>query len=163
MKGIVLAAILVVAVPAVAAAQKTGHHWGEIYLFAGSAGSDPDAQVGAGGKLSLFRGLGVGGELSYAGPWLFEQEGLAMGSLDLSYQFHPVGKKGNVEPFVVAGPQICTGHGQSFGATFGGGVNIWSSARAALRVEVRGNVADERITPAVRESFVSFRVGLTFR
>jgi hypothetical protein len=66
---------------------------------------------------------------------------VAVGSANLSYHFLSGTKDRKLEPFVTAGYTLFFRAGTSTGVNLGGGVNVWLTEHAALRLEVRDNAA----------------------
>ncbi len=120
------------------------------------------ATAGFGGEVLVYRGLGVGAEVEYAGPdWSFGRNGMGVGSVDASYHF--LGK-GRVEPFAVGGYSLYFGDrtATQSGFNVGGGVNLWFAKHAALRLEVRGQGNIDYFRSSFAH-YIAFRVGMTFR
>jgi hypothetical protein len=112
----------------------------------------------------LYKGLGVGAEVGYA-RWKRYDGDAWIVSGDFSYHFRRSAPRGGVDPFVLGGITgffpTSTGRGAPAG-NFGGGVNVWLTEHAALRLEVRDHVntvAGDYPGP----HYVSFRFGVTFR
>jgi hypothetical protein len=194
MKELIAAAVLWSMVPVFATAQNTGQRYrGQGYLFfagAPSRGFDPSAvvprgadtalQFGGGGEWLIAHGVGLGGE--YLGSWQ-SWEGTSLdtriGSINMSYHFGARKENRKVEPFVTGGytffnvPNVGLGHDN--GGNFGGGLNIWLSRHAGLRLEIRDDIGgrdlsaefeDEPQGPFYLRSsqhLVGFRIGVTFR
>ena len=119
--------------------------------------------AGLGGEALVYKGLGLGGEIGYAGPdWSFGSNGIGVGSADVSYHFLSKNNANKVEPFATGGYSLYFGHGKSSGYNFGGGANVWFSKRAGLRLEIREQGDVSGTIQAVR-NYVAFRIGLTFR
>jgi hypothetical protein len=122
--------------------------------------------TGFGGEVFVRKGLGLGGELGYAGPdWSFSGvQAVGVASIDASYHF--LGKKNRkrVGPFVTGGYSLYFGDRTAFqnGFNLGGGVNIWMAKHAALRLEVR-NQDHIQYFHSDFTHYVAFRVGVTFR
>lgn len=175
MKELIATAALLLMAPALASAQEADYQpRGQGYFYFGPAArvSPTTFFPGAGGVAMttglgaegfIYRGLGVGAEVGYAGPhWSFDSSGMGVGSVDASYHFFPRKKNGRVEPFVAGGYSLYFGHGKANGFNVGGGVNVWLGHRAALRLEVRDFGNAGIILPAV-DNFIAFRFGMTFR
>jgi hypothetical protein len=174
MKKPIATAALLLMVPALASAQSKDHpSRGQGYFFFGLGNTDCCASrvvkhVGFGGEGFLGEGLGVGAEVGYA-HWGGSGLDAWIASGDFSYHFRPSAPRGGVDPFVLAGGTMfaptAKGNGRGLpGGNFGGGVNIWLTERAALRLEVRDHVNAGRWgPPAPADHYISFRVGVTFR
>jgi Outer membrane protein beta-barrel domain len=194
MKKLIATAALLVVVPVLASAQNTGQRYrGQGYFFFAAAPShafDPNAivtaptdtalQFGGGGEWLIGHGVGLGGEYFNSRQSL--QGGpldTRIGSIDVSYHFGPSTDSRNVEPFVTGGYTFFCVPGTDFchenGGNFGGGVNIWLSRHAALRLEIRDDIGGRNssglfqslpLGPVYLRSsqhLVGFRVGVTLR
>jgi hypothetical protein len=176
MEKIIRTAVLILAIPIVASAQDADHQYrGQGYGFYGIGGSltnpnpyyHPVAQEGGfGGEGFLFKGLGMGGELSYVhwGPY-GDQAWLP--SVDVSY--HKLGNRARaqIDPFALGGisvyvPTMHGARGDPAG-DFGGGVNFWFQRHAAMRFEVRDTVNGDNSNFGPGNHYLSFRFGATFR
>lgn len=123
------------------------------------------ANVGFGGEAFVSKGVGLGGEVGYAGPdWSFSGGGaVGMVSTNVSYHFFSKNHR-RIEPFVVGGYSLYYGDRTATqnGFNIGGGVNLWVGKHAGLRLDVRDqdhiNYFHSQFT-----DFVAFRVGLTLR
>jgi hypothetical protein len=157
MKELIATAGLLLVVPMLASAQNADHQYrGQGYLFVGQATNDVTITAGFGGDGFVYKGLGLGAEVGYAA----HDNGRGIGSANVSYHFlHTANHK--VEPFVTGGYSLFFGDGVANGFNLGGGVNIWSSKCAALRLEVRGH--PDSGDPFDGGSIVAFRIGVTFR
>ena len=135
----------------------------------GDTGSGRQAtlQFGAGGEGFIYRGLGIGVEITPVGPlptnrygsqyglsWIDELVGA--GSANLSYHLLPADTERKLEPFVTAGYTMFFRAGISQGSNFGGGINAWLNRKLAMRFEVRDQITWRRRN-------LGFRIGLTFR
>jgi len=124
------------------------------------------ANIGFGGEVFVYKGLGVGAEAGYAGPdWSFDGNGaVGVGSIDASYHFFRKKNHRKVEPFATGGYSLYFGDRTAFqhGYNLGGGVNLWVAKHAALRLEVRDQGHINYFHSAFTH-FVAFRVGMTFR
>ena len=121
-------------------------------------------QVGGGGELFAYKGLGMGAEASYAhwGRSPFSQAWIASG--DLSYHLGRRPRAGKTDPFVVLGISgffpTSTGRGTPAG-NFGGGINLWLAKRAGLRLEARDYI--QQYVSNGGGHYISFRVGISLR
>jgi hypothetical protein len=159
--------------PALALAQNADHRYrGQGYFFFGLGTAATYGyrhvieHVGGGGEGFLYKGFGMGGEAGYAHWGRGEFAQAWVGSVDGSYHFRRSAPRGGVDPFVLVGATgyFPTSHGErgSPAGNFGGGVNLWLKAHAALRLEVRDHVTSGGgFGP--QNHYVSFRVGVTFR
>ena len=180
MKRLVAVAALLAIMPAWASAQspaqssaqspaQSNDHpsGGQGYFFFG-LGDAPNwrriVHVGGGGEGFLYKGLGVGAEVGYA-RWKRYDGDAWIVSGDFSYHFRRSAPRGGVDPFVLGGITgffpTSTGRGAPAG-NFGGGVNVWLTEHAALRLEVRDHVNTVG-TDYPGPHYVSFRFGVTFR
>jgi hypothetical protein len=121
--------------------------------------------TGLGGEILSRKGIGVGVELSYAGPnWNFDSSGLGVGSVDASYHFFGNKSRKGLDPFATGGYSLYYGQRTAFqsGFNLGGGLNLWLIKHAALRLEARYqggiNYFNSNLT-----RYVAFRFGMTFR
>lgn len=141
---------------------------GQGYAFIGPLVSDSfglergGATAGFGGEMFIHRGLGAGMEFAWAGPhWTFDRNGLGIGSVDASYHFFGHGR---AEPFVVGGYSLYFGDrtATQSGYNLGGGLNLWLSKHAGVRLGIRyqGNIRG--FSPGF-DHYVAFRFGLAFR
>jgi hypothetical protein len=123
--------------------------------------------AGFGGELFLHKGLSVGVEPAYAGPgWSFNRnEAVGVMSFNGSYHFFNTKRGGKFEPFVTGGYSLYCGGSGIFrnGLNIGGGVNVWLSKHAGVRLEIRDQDHIERIHNSQFTRFAAFRVGMTFR
>jgi hypothetical protein len=170
MKRLIVAAALLLIVPAMASAQNANPPYrGQGYFFFGLGTWTPSyvhpviKQVGFGGEGFLYKGLGVGAEASYA-SWRTHSTAW-IGSGDFSYHFRRNAARLQVDPFVlggvsIVGPTEVGGGRGSPAGNFGGGANLWLAQHAALRFDFRD---------VVGASFwgyshvIAFRIGMTFR
>jgi hypothetical protein len=196
MRKVITIAALLLALPLVARAQDAGYQYhGQGYGFLGYApahgeyvlpgspaqqlsGSTGARQFGFGGELLVAKGIGVGGEISNS-TQSYEGSGLNtwIGSINASYHFGPSTKKRKVEPFVTGGytfyyvANVDLYHEN--GGNVGGGVNIWLSRLAALRLEMRDDIGGQFLSVEFQsggnyflrssQHLVSLRIGVTFR
>jgi hypothetical protein len=125
----------------------------------------PWCTLAVGGEGLIYKGLGVGAELGCMFPWSSFDDGLAVGSVNMSYHFPPRTKSRKLEPFVAGGYTLFVRHGISGGSNFGGGVNYWFAERAALRFEVRdtNTLGGSRALFGDVDHVISFRIGVTWR
>jgi len=172
MKRLVAAATLLAIMPALASAQSKDHpSRGQGYFFFGLGPTDDVwlgqgviKHVGFGGEGFLYEGLAAGAELGYvhAAPYAADAW---IASGDVSYHFRRRATRSGVDPFVLGGITgffpTSTGRGAPAG-NFGGGVNVWLTEHAALRLEVRDHVNTVG-TDYPGPHYVSFRFGVTFR
>ena len=180
MKTLSATAALLFLVPMLAPAQDTDHHdRGQGYFFFGLGATHHDpldkilgisttpigvaVSTGFGGEGFVYKGLGLGAEVGYAGPdWNFGSSGMGVGSADVSYHFLPRTARSRVEPFVTGGYSLYFGHGETTGFNVGGGANVWLRKHLGLRLELREQAHAQYLIPRVKD-FVAFRVGMTFR
>ena len=136
-------------------------HRGQGYGFAAPVASSYGAtgfQAGFGGEGLVYKGLGVGGELSYLSFSRFDN-GVGVVSPNVSYHFSNVSKDGKWVPFVTGGYSLYFRNSTASGVNFGGGVTYWMKERVGLRFEVR----DQVIALDGTGHFVGFRAGISFR
>lgn len=156
-----ITATILVLVQAVAFAQSPNDKktWG--YVFGGvggnsGSGSNASFQVGAGGEGLVYKGLGLGAEVGYIGPFSSPGGGFGVLSPDVSYHFKTSNPK--LRPFVTGGYSLAfRGGGTSSGGNFGGGVQYWMKDHLGLRFEFRDHVFSSD-----SPHFYQFRVGLSF-
>lgn len=194
MKKIISTAIVFLAFPMLASGQNNGQRYlsqGYFFLavapshasfafpaYGGVAGKDTALQFGGGGEFLIGHGVGLGGELLRSTQtWLGTTIGTTVGSIDASYHFGPSTDSRKVEPFVTGGYTFfyrAADLGHENGVNFGGGVNIWLSRHAALRLEIRDDIGGRDLSEEVEDPqdsyylrssqhLVGFRVGVTFR
>jgi hypothetical protein len=149
------------AVFAVSGADSQENYKGQGYLLFGVGGSTSLGgmeQIGGGGDVFVYRGLGVGGELGY----LFPMEGVAYGlgllSVNGSYNFNRK-SSAKLSPFISGGYSLAFRDGYANLYNLGGGVNWWLARRIGIRVECRDYVW----TGGGSDHMPMFRVGMAFR
>lgn len=153
--------LLMLSANALAQSNATKEHKGQGYGFVAPLVSnygDTGVQAGFGGEGLVYKGLGVGGEVSYLklGGYTY---GLGAVSPNASYHFRGLTKDGKWVPFVTGGYSLYFRNGVAHGLNFGGGVNYWFKERVGLRVEVRDQVLPFDGTL----HYVGFRAGISFR
>jgi hypothetical protein len=116
-------------------------------------------QLGAGGEGLVYRGLGIGAEISIVTTPRAFREGIGLLSPNVSYHFRGVSKGDKWVPFVTGGYTLFFRSGVANGINFGGGVNYWLKERLGLRFEVR----DQVLPDDGAAHLVSFRAGISFR
>jgi len=172
MKKLIARAALLLLVPMFASAQDADRQYhGQGYGFFGLGTSmsysfyHPTVwQLGFGGEGFLYK-VGLGAELGYV-HWGANENQAWMPSGDVSYHFRGNRARARVDPFVLGGATMYapTSHGArgAPAGNFGGGVNLWFQELAALRLEVRDHVSNNR-SFGPGNHYLSFRVGITFR
>ena len=115
------------------------------------------AQFGGGGEALIYKGAGIGAELSYVTPWSNYSAGIGLLSLDGSYHF---ARSRKISPFVTGGYSLAFRQGHINLVNFGGGVNCWISNRIGIRLELRDHVNRNAWTTI---QYLSARIGLSFR
>jgi len=131
-----------------------------------SNGSAVVEHVGGGGEVNLYAGFGLGAELGYA-HWSQGTWGAAwVPSGDMLFHFRGATTRRRVDPFVLGGisgynPATYESRG-SPAVNLGGGVNLWFTKHAALRLEFR-DYATTRQELEPGPNSASFRFGVTFR
>lgn len=186
MRRLVLITISLLGLPLAAAAQESEYSPLRAYILYGNAfrgfpGGPQKHNIGMGGDLVVWKGLGVGLEVGlhikgggeviggpswYDGDDYWNQEDEECDcevslSANGSYHFAPSRILPQLEPFVTAGYSVATRSGPAYGFHFfnyGGGINYWFSRETALRLEVRDRLAFGNGPVHMPE----FRVGLTF-
>jgi len=177
MKKLIAAVALLFVVPAlVRAADADNSVHGQYYLFIGPVlssdqlGNADTTEVGnntgIGGEVLIYRGVGVGIDLGYAGSWSFGGSGSALGVGSLNATYHFPGNKSSkmVDPFLTVGYSLYYGQ-RTFtrsGFNLGGGVNIWLSNHVAPRLEIRYQGGINYFGSDFKE-YAAFRFGVTFR
>jgi hypothetical protein len=162
--------------PLLASAQNAGHqYYGQAYLLLGVGASSPASfQLGGGGELLVIKGLGLGGELEHS--WQSTGVPMWIGSTNVSYHYGPTPKSAKVEAFVTGGYTFLYVAGADLphanGGNFGGGLNIWATKHAALRLELRDFIGGRNISVqyvsglpnsyTMPQNLVCFRIGVTF-
>jgi hypothetical protein len=161
MRQLLIITLLMISTPVVAFGQSQGERRGWGYAVAGVVGTavsnaGPRFTVGGGGEVLFYRGLGIGGDLSYVTAPDPTGNGIGMGSIDLAYHFNRGGK---VAPFVTGGASAAfNGGGSAGGGNFGGGIQYWPKDHVGVRFEVR-----DHIFSIDSPHFYTIRVGVTFR
>jgi len=116
-----------------------------------SSAVKPAAALTIGGGLEALTRSGAGASLE-AGVFGLDRVWIPQLSANAIYEKRP--RASGVSPFITGGLTLS---GQVI--NFGGGANIWTSDRVALRIEVR-----DYVQPATRApQTIAFRVGMTFR
>lgn len=171
MKRILWALLLVLLLPALAAAQTSERPQGQAYVYfapgveGGGEGLRDGtmrigtAQIGGGGEFLIVKGLGLGLDLGYLASWENFSAGLAVISPNVSYHFLPRQGKGKVVPFVTAGYTHFFQAGGQGGANVGAGMHYWFRDHVGLRFEVR----DSMMLGGVTVHEAGFRIGLALR
>ena len=182
MRTIIATLALLLTAPTWVAAQNDDHPQprAEGYAFFGvGAGADPRYPLilteshisrpvvehgGLGGEFFLYKGLALGPEVGYEHWGAFNQEA-GIGSVDLFYHFRPRGSRGKFEPFLLGGYTLkFQPHYYPSGSNLGGGVNLWLSRHAALRLEFRDELGlGVSPSPNGWQQTPEFRAGVTFR
>jgi hypothetical protein len=149
------------ALPTTEAQEKPRSEAGQGYVFAGFGAVNSEASTlhfGGGAEANLFKGLGLGVEVGYLGPWQCLGEGIGVFSVDGQYTFdtdHPH----KVRPFLTGGYTLAFRYGHANAINFGGGVHYWFSRRVGLRLEFR-----DHVSPSFWNAhFWQGRVGFDFR
>jgi hypothetical protein len=143
--------------------ENTSRAAGQGYVFFApgaivAKGSSPGlAQFGGGGEALIYKGAGIGAELSYVTPWSSYSAGIGLFSLDGSYHF---ARSRKISPFVTGGYSLAFRQGHINLVNFGGGVNCWISNRIGIRLELRDHV--NRNT-GMTIQYLTARIGLSFR
>ena len=172
MKKLIVAAALLLVVPAVVSAQDAVHGYPvEVYAF-GAYEATLSVAGGGGGEWLFSNGLGLGGEFVQA-VLPFDEFKV---SANVYYHFGPSTNNRKFEPFVTGGytyfyvPDVGLPHAN--GGNFGVGANIWLKKHAALRLEIRDTIGGRNISIdyepegnsyTAPQNVVSFRIGVTFR
>jgi len=175
-RSIAAVALLLVAPALVRATYADNSVQGQFYLFIapiltntqyGNTGTSQGGNnTGFGGEVLIYRGVGVGMDLGYAGNWSFSGTGsaLGVGSADATYHFLGNKSSKNIEPFLTGGYSLYFGE-RTFtrsGFNLGGGVNLWLTRHVAPRLEIRYQGGIDYFGSQYRE-YAAFRFGLTFR
>jgi hypothetical protein len=115
------------------------------------------AQFGGGGEALVYKGVGIGGELTYVTPWSDYGAGVLLGSLDGSYHF---ARNRKISPFLTGGYSLAFRQGYVNLVNFGGGVNCWVTRKVGVRLEFRDHInRNDWIT----SHYLSARMGISFR
>lgn len=128
-------------------------------VFTSSGNARAGIHFGGGGEGLVYKGLGVGGEAGYVGPYSSLNSGLGVASVNGSYHFKNASQSGKLVPFVTGGYTLLFRSATANAVNFGGGVNYWFKERVGLRVEFRGHVPARDALSQI----YGFRVGLSFR
>jgi hypothetical protein len=172
MKKLIVAAVLLLVVPAAVLAQNAEHGYPfEAYGF-GAYEATLSVAGGGGGEWLFSKGIGLGGEFAKAvSPF-----GEYTVSANMYYHLGPSTNNRKFEPFVTGGytlfyvPNVGLPHAN--GGNFGVGANIWLKKHAALRIEIRDTVGGRNLSIedesygffyTAPQNVVSFRIGVTFR
>ena len=167
MKTVTSVLIVLLAWPLSASAQERNLSRGQGYVFfaAGVGNIGPgtaNMQFGGGGEGFIYRGLGMGVEISPVMPWSTPSNlGVAdfvigLGSANVSYHILPATNEHAVEPFLTAGYSLFFRAGAFHGYNAGGGINVWLNKKKAIRFEAREHRSRNYHT-------LGFRLGVTFR
>jgi hypothetical protein len=148
-----------------AAAQQVERHRGLGYVVVGP-GSDnlfnisvTTLQVGGGGERIVYKGLGLGADLTL----ILSRDDFEAGPLSFngSYHFASESSASKADPFVSGGYSLAVFSGATENwFNLGGGVNYWFRERVGLRADFR-----DFVDPNHDELFHlwAFRVGLSLR
>lgn len=161
MRKIIVGVVLLMATQGVVNAQGKNDRrvWG--YAFTGVGGSSGSGsaalfEAGGGGEGLFYKGLGMGAEVGYVGPFRDPGNGFGILSTDVVYHFR---RSSKLVPFVEGGYSMgFRGRARSSGANFGGGVQYWMKDHVGLRVEFR----DHGFSSDSPHLF-QIRIGLSFR
>ncbi len=184
MKKHIAKAGLLLLIPTIAWAQNADHAYrAEGYGFlAENAPLGPSG--GGGGEIFVYKGFGIGGELTEA-PWSFSQTGMFGNSSTFRnyitsanvYYRVPSMNKSNFNVFVTGGYSIFDSSGgplsQPNGVNIGIGYDLWLVKHAALRLEIRGIRGGRTVTvhdndwgwtySSAPENIFSLRIGVALR
>jgi hypothetical protein len=162
MRSVFKVVLLIAVAQSVALAQSTNDRRGWGYGIVGiggtSSGSVAALHVGVGGEGLVYKGLGVGAEVVYAGPLERFGAGFGILSTDVSYHFAGRSLKKRLVPFVTGGYSMGFRSGVVGGGNIGGGVQYWVRPRLGLRFEFR-----DHIFSSDSPHFYAFRFGVSFR
>jgi hypothetical protein len=112
--------------------------------------------LGGGGEAFVYKGLAVGGDISYLFSGSRIANGMGLASANASYHFVGLDPNGRWIPFVTGGYSVAFRDGAASLANYGGGVTYWFKPHWGARVEVRNY-------QSAAASLVSVRFGLSFR
>ena len=110
--------------------------------------------VGGGAELTNAKGLGVGTEFGYLGPWSNGSNGVGLYSLNALYRF---AHDSEVQPFVTGGYSLGFRSQTAHFVNVAGGATAWFRPGMGVRIEFRDNIRD----PSTH--WLILRVGLAFR
>jgi len=174
---IVVIACVCTAPAAVRAADADNSVQGQYYLFIGptltntqynnnGTTSHGGNNTGIGGEVLMYKGVGMGIDLGYAGNWEYSKYGsaLGVGSWDASYHFLGNRNTKRIEPFLEGGYSLYYGQ-RTFtrsACNFGGGFNLWLTKHVAPRFEIRYQGGINYFGSQYKE-YAAFRFGVTFR
>jgi len=164
MKGFLLACSILVLLPAIGSAQdeqSDQYIQGYAFVAPGIAVGDGSAgflHLGGGGEVSLYKGIGFGGELGYMAPFESMSSGLGVLSVNGLYTFERRGGA-KLEPFVTGGYSLIFRSGSVNAMNIGGGANYWFNNKVALRLELRDHFSPSHMD----DHLVAGRIGFSFR
>jgi len=115
-------------------------------------------QFGGGGEAVLWRGVGIGAEISALGTTQYFGD-TVVGVLSPNGYYHfQHGKDIKFDPFVTGGYSLLFRSGHANFANFGGGLTYWFHRRLGARLEIR----DQLNTTGTITHFWGVRFGLAF-
>jgi hypothetical protein len=116
-------------------------------------------QFGVGGEAVLWKGVGLGAEISALGTRQYFGD-TVMGAFSPNGYYHfKHDEDAKIDPFVTGGYTLLFRSGHANLANFGGGLTYWFARRLGTRLEVR----DQLTTIGTTEHFWGVRFGLAFR
>lgn len=155
-----LAALFTVAAAAYGQ-QYNGHGYGFFSMDSPNGGTLLKMMsAGAGGEGFLYKGLALGGELSYVFPREYPSDGFGLFSVNGAYHFVNRQRPGRIVPFVTGGYTLGFRSGTANLMNWGGGVTWWVSQRVGLRTEVRSY---EYVGSHAEHFLAGVRFGVQFR
>ena len=160
MRRIILGFMFLILIQGAALAQSSDDRRGWGYVVGGAGVTSGNGSsvgifsVAGGGEGLVYKGLGLGAEVGYLGPFEAGGDGFGIFSVNPAYHFT---SKSKLAPFITGGYSLAFRNGTSSGGNFGGGVQYWMKDHLGLRFEVR-----DHIFSSDSPHFVQFRVGLTF-
>ena len=160
MRKLIAAIVFLAGIQGLAFGQTTDTPKGFGYVFGGVGGngnsnSDVLVTFGGGGEGLVYKGLGIGGEVGYLSTGRSLDNGIGLGSANISYHFN---RSAKLQPFVTGGGSLAFRGFSAGGGNVGGGVQYWMNRHLGLRFEGRSYIfsSDSPHT-------LVFRVGLSFR
>jgi hypothetical protein len=158
MRKLIAAIVFLVGIQGLAFGQTTDTPKGFGYVFGGAGSNghtDVLVTVGGGGEGLVYKGLGIGGEVAYLSTGQSVDNGIGLGSANISYHFN---RSHKLQPFVTGGGSLAFRGFAAGGGNVGGGVQYWMNRHLGLRFEGRSYI----FSSDAPHTFV-FRVGLSFR
>jgi len=164
MKKILFAVCVFVLLPLLASGQEADDKWasrGYGFVAPGAAIGDGSSigflHFGGGAEGNIYKGLGVGAEISYGAPFEAMGNGVGVFSVDGLYRFHKSGSK--FEPFLAGGYSLLFRSDFANAVNLGGGIDCWFQKKLGMRFEFRDYFSPHYFNVHI----IQGRIGVIFR